>query len=53
MTTSIEPMQNARCRALQLRSILNFGNVRVVGMSIDELEKAFKIRIDPETKIPT
>ena len=36
---------------VQSGSILNFGNVRVVGMSLDELEKAFKIRIDPATKI--
>jgi hypothetical protein len=35
----------------QSGSILNFGNVRVVGMDVDELEKAFKIRIDPTTKI--
>jgi hypothetical protein len=36
---------------VQSGSILNFGNVRVVGMSIDELEDAFKIRIDPTTRI--
>jgi hypothetical protein len=36
---------------VQSGSILNFGNVRVVGMSIDELEDAFKIRIDPATRI--
>ena len=36
---------------MQSGSILNFGNVRVVGMSIDELQDAFKIRIDPATKI--
>ena len=35
----------------QSGSLLNFGNVRIVGMSQDELEKAFKIRIDPDTKI--
>ena len=31
---------------VQSGSILNFGNVRVVGMSEDELRKHFKIRID-------
>ena len=36
---------------VQSGSILNFGNVRVVGMSIDELQDAFKIRIDPATRI--
>ena len=36
---------------VQSGTILNFGNVRVVGMSIDELQDAFKIRIDPATKI--
>ncbi len=36
---------------VQSGSILNFGNVRVVGMSIDELQDAFKIRIDPTTRI--
>jgi hypothetical protein len=36
---------------VQSGSLLNFGNVRVVGMSIDELEDAFKIRVDPATKI--
>jgi hypothetical protein len=36
---------------VQSGSLLNFGNVRVVGMSIDELGEAFKIRIDPTTKI--
>lgn len=36
---------------LQSGSLLNFGNVRVVGMSMDELRDAFKIRIDPATKI--
>jgi len=36
---------------IQSGSVLNFGNVRVVGMSIDELEDAFKIRVDPATKI--
>jgi len=36
---------------VQSGTILNFGNVRVVGMSTDELRSAFKIRIDPATKI--
>jgi hypothetical protein len=36
---------------VQSGTVLNFGNVRVVGMSIDELRDAFKIRIDPATKI--
>ena len=36
---------------VQSGSILNFGNVRVVGMSIDELQDAFKIRIDDATGI--
>ncbi|HEX7778888.1 MAG TPA: TonB-dependent receptor plug domain-containing protein, partial [Vicinamibacterales bacterium] len=36
---------------VQSGSILNFGNVRVVGMSIDELRDAFKIRIDDATGI--
>ena len=36
---------------VQSGSILNFGNVNVVGMSIDELRDAFKIRIDPATRI--
>ena len=36
---------------VQSGSILNFGNVRVVGMSIDELEDAFKIRVDPASRI--
>jgi hypothetical protein len=36
---------------VQSGSILNFGNVRVEGMSLGELRDAFKIRIDPETKI--
>ena len=31
---------------VQSGSILNFGNVRVVGMSVEELEDEFKIRID-------
>ena len=31
---------------VQSGSILNFGNVRVVGMSTDDLRKAFKIRFD-------
>ena len=36
---------------VQSGSILNFGNVRVVGMSVDELEDAFKIRIDDASGI--
>jgi len=36
---------------VQSGTILNFGSVRVVGMSLDELRDAFKIRIDPVTKI--
>ena len=36
---------------VQSGSILNFGNVRVEGMTIDQLRDAFKIRIDPATKI--
>ena len=36
---------------VQSGSILNFGNVRVVGMSVDELQDAYKIRVDPVTKI--
>jgi hypothetical protein len=36
---------------VQSGSVLNFGNVRVVGMSLDQLRDAFKIRIDPSTKI--
>jgi hypothetical protein len=36
---------------VQSGSILNFGNVRVVGMTIDELQDAFEIRIDPATQI--
>ena len=36
---------------VQSGTVLNFGNVRVVGMSLDELRDAFGIRIDPETKI--
>ena len=35
---------------VQSGTVLNFGNVRVVGMSIDELQDAFKIRIDPATE---
>ena len=31
---------------VQSGSILNFGNVRVVGMSLDELRDAYKVRID-------
>jgi hypothetical protein len=36
---------------VQSGNVLDFGNVRVVGMSLDELRSAFKIRIDPATKI--
>ena len=36
---------------VQSGSVLNFGNVRVVGMTLDELQDAFEIRIDPATKI--
>ena len=36
---------------VQSGSILNFGNVRVEGMTIDQLRDAFEIRIDPATKI--
>ncbi len=36
---------------VQSGSLLNFGNVRVVGMSLEELEDAFTIRIDPATRI--
>jgi hypothetical protein len=36
---------------VQSGSILNFGNVRVVGMSTDELKDAFKIRIDEASGI--
>ena len=36
---------------VQSGNTLNFGNVRVEGMTIDELQKAFEIRIDPATKI--
>jgi hypothetical protein len=36
---------------VQSGTILNFGNVRVEGMSIQELQSAFKIRIDPVTNI--
>ena len=36
---------------VQSGSILNFGNVRVVGMSIDELRDEFRIRIDDATGI--
>ena len=36
---------------VQTGNTLNFGNVRLEGMSLDELRKAFKIRIDPTTKI--
>jgi hypothetical protein len=36
---------------VQSGSILNFGNVRVEGMTLGELRDAFRIRIDPDTKI--
>ena len=36
---------------VQSGSILNFGNVRVVGMSQDQLRDAFRIRIDEANKI--
>jgi hypothetical protein len=36
---------------VQSGTVLNFGNVRVVGMSMEELRDAFEIRIDPETQI--
>jgi hypothetical protein len=36
---------------VQSGTVLNFGNVNVVGMSLDELQDNFKIRIDPVTKI--
>ena len=36
---------------VQSGSVLNFGNVRVVGMTIDELKDAYGIRIDPATRI--
>jgi hypothetical protein len=36
---------------VQSGTVLNFGNVRVEGMSIEDLQEAFKIRIDPATKI--
>jgi hypothetical protein len=36
---------------VQSGSILNFGNVRVIGMTPEELADEFKIRIDPTTKI--
>ena len=36
---------------VQSGTVLNFGNVRVVGMSLEELRDAFEIRIDPETRI--
>ncbi|HXT71260.1 MAG TPA: carboxypeptidase regulatory-like domain-containing protein [Vicinamibacterales bacterium] len=36
---------------VQTGTVLNFGNVRVVGMTQDELRKAFSIRVDPATKI--
>ena len=32
---------------VQSGTIVNFGNVRLVGMSEDEFQKAFKVRIDP------
>jgi hypothetical protein len=36
---------------VQSGNTLNFGNVRVEGMTLDELRKAFEIRVDPATKI--
>ena len=36
---------------VQSGTLLNFGNVRVIGMTQDQLRDAFKIRIDPATKI--
>lgn len=36
---------------VQSGSVLNFGNVRVEGMTLNELRNAFRIRIDPATKI--
>ena len=36
---------------VQSGTVLSFGNVRVEGMTMDELRDAFKIRIDPETQI--
>jgi hypothetical protein len=36
---------------VQTGTILDFGNVRLVGMTQDELRQAFQIRIDPATKI--
>jgi hypothetical protein len=36
---------------VQSGTILNFGSVRVEGMSLDELRDAFEIRIDPVTRI--
>jgi hypothetical protein len=36
---------------VQSGTVLNFGNVNVVGMSLDELRDNFKIRIDEATKI--
>ena len=36
---------------VQSGSVVNFGNVRLVGMSLDELHDAYKIRIDPATNI--
>jgi hypothetical protein len=36
---------------VQSGNTLNFGNVRLEGMTLEELQKAFKIRVDPATKI--
>jgi len=36
---------------VQSGTVLNFGNVRLVGMDLDELHDNFKIRIDPVTNI--
>jgi hypothetical protein len=36
---------------VQRGNTLNFGNVRLEGMTLKELQKAFKIRVDPATKI--
>jgi hypothetical protein len=36
---------------VQSGSVLNFGNVRIIGMTREELADAFEIRIDPATQI--
>jgi len=36
---------------VQSGTVLNFGNVRVEGMTLDQLQDAFQIRVDPATKI--